>query len=85
VRWVGFKDPYSGVTDVYLDGKQVQAVDDYAAASQPQAVLYSVTGLPAATHEFALVVTGQKNSSAKQAWIWVDAFESESSGTSPVC
>jgi len=74
-KWIGYKDPWSGIANVYVDGVLKAAVDTYSADSQAQAVLYSITGLSSMSHTVTIEVTGTRSASAKGLWIWVDAFE----------
>jgi hypothetical protein len=74
-KWIGYRDQYTGIANVYVDGVLLQQLDGYAPGGQPQAVMYYVTGLSAGPHTLSIEVTGQKNSAATQAWVWVDAFE----------
>jgi Beta-propeller repeat len=76
VRWIGYKDPWSGIANVYVDGVLKVQIDTYATTDQIQAVLYSTTGLSAGSHTLTIEVTGTRNSSAKGLWVWIDAFES---------
>ncbi|HEY2384666.1 MAG TPA: SBBP repeat-containing protein [Terriglobia bacterium] len=81
-RWIGYKDAWSGIANVYVDGVLKTTVDDYSASDQAQAVLYTISGLAAGTHTLAVEVSGNKNPSAQADWIWVDAFDYASNGTS---
>jgi hypothetical protein len=80
VSWIGFKGPQAGRARVFLDGTRVATIDAYAPAEQLHAVLYSTSGLAAATHTLAIEVTGGKHSSATANYVVVDAFDVESSG-----
>jgi hypothetical protein len=84
VRWIGYRDRYSGIADVYLDGTLVLNVDSYAPTSKAQAVQYVMTGLVPGNHTLVVEATGQKNRSAVQAWVWLDAFEYVSPPPPPV-
>src|SRR5207237_7936614 len=46
VRWLGYRDRWSGIANVYLDGVLQRQVDTYSASAQAQAVVFSATGLP---------------------------------------
>lgn len=81
-NWIGYRDEWSGIGRVYVDGTAVQDVDTYASPAQAQAVLYSIDGLPAGAHTLEIEVTGQVGPQSADAWVWVDAFEAvDSSGS----
>lgn len=77
VKWIGFKGPWAGIGEVYLDGTLKATVDTYAPIEQAQVVLYSVSGLPAGSHTIRIRVTGTWSSSSSSAWVVVDAFDVE--------
>jgi hypothetical protein len=58
-----------------VDGEAKTTVDTYLSPSEASAVLYNIGGLAAGPHSLTIEVTGTRNSSAKAAWIWVDAFD----------
>ena len=74
-RWIGFKDPWSGIAKVYVDGVLQAQIDTYAAAQQAQSIIYTTPALPSGTHTLAVEVTDTHSASAQSAWVWVDAFE----------
>lgn len=75
VRWIGFKAPWGGIAQVYLDGALQATVDSYAASEQAQAGMYSATGLPAGAHVITIKVTGAWNPAGCCSWVVVDAFD----------
>jgi hypothetical protein len=75
VKWIGYRDPWSGIAKVYLDGVLKATIDTYSASAQAQAAQYAVSGLTNATHTVAIVATGQHDSKSAGAWVWVDAFD----------
>ena len=75
VRWIGLRDPWSGIAKVYIDGVLRGSVDNYNATSQPQSILFQASGLAAQDHTLRIEVTGTRASASGGAWIWVDAFE----------
>jgi len=75
VQWIGYRDPWSGIAQVYLDGALQGTIDTYSADTQAQAVLYSLSGLSNGSHDLTLLVTGTRNARSGGAWVWVDAFE----------
>ena len=74
VSWVGYRDEWSGIANVYLDGVSKGSVDTYSPGSEAQATLYSVTNLANASHTLAIQVTGTRNPASAGSWVWVDAF-----------
>jgi hypothetical protein len=83
VQWIGYRDPWSGIAQVYLDGVLKGTIDTYSASSQAQAVVYSLSGLSNASHNLMLVATGTRNANSGGAWVWVDAFDVSVTSTSP--
>lgn len=81
VRWIGYRDPWSGIAQVYLDGALKGTIDTYSASEQAQAVLYSSNRLSNASHKLTIVVTGKHDASSAGAWVWVDAFDVSRSST----
>lgn len=75
--WIGYRDEWSGIANVYVDGVFQGEVDTYATPTRAQAVIYRVTGLPPGRHSLIIEVTGRKNPESAAGWIWVDAFELE--------
>jgi hypothetical protein len=75
VKWIGFSDPWSGIAQVYLDGKLVTTIDTYSATQTAQATQYSVSGLSNGAHTLTIAATGNHNAQSGGAWVWVDAFD----------
>jgi len=75
VKWIGYRDAWSGIANVYIDGVLKSQVDTYAAPAQAQAVNFTITGLSSGHHTITVEATGTKDKSAISAWIWVDAFD----------
>jgi trimeric autotransporter adhesin len=75
VSWIGYRDEWSGVARVYLDGVEKMTVDTYLAPSKPRTTLYTITNLAPGAHTLTIEATGARSESAKAAWIWVDAFD----------
>ncbi|MBK5256238.1 MAG: hypothetical protein JJE39_09425 [Vicinamibacteria bacterium] len=74
VTWLGYRDEWSGIADVLLDGRLRATVDTYSTPAQPQAVLYAVSGLRDGPHTLTIRPTGRRHPSSGGAWIWVDGF-----------
>jgi hypothetical protein len=75
VNWIGYRDEWSGIAKVTLDGVFVANVDTFLSPARSQAVTYSLTNLSAGTHTLTIEVSGLKNASSQGYWVWVDAFD----------
>ena len=75
VSWTAYRDEWSGVARVYVDGEAKTTIDNYLSPSQARMVLYSIGGLPSGAHSLTIEATGTRNSSSKGSWVWVDAFD----------
>src|SRR5262249_19131134 len=75
VTWVGYKDAWSGIANVYVDGALKGTADLYSPSDTAQASLYTVTGLVSGSHTLVIEVAGQRNPLSAGLWIWVDAFD----------
>jgi alpha-amylase len=75
ISWIAYRDEWSGIARVYIDGQLQSTTDDYQSPTQTRTVLYNVGGLPRGSHTLEIEVTGTRNSSSKGSWIWVDAFD----------
>ena len=72
ITWLGVKDGWAGLANVYFDGR-MQVVDSYGSGGYQQA-LFSVRGLPAGAHTLSIEVTHERNSRTEGSWVWIDAF-----------
>lgn len=75
MSWIGYSDPWSGIAQVYVDGVLKATVDTYSAVEATQKVQYSVSNLTNGPHTLTILATGQQDSAAAQAWVWVNAFD----------
>ena len=75
ISWIAYRDEWSGIARVYLDGEMKTSIDTYLAPSQARSVLYNVGGLTPGTHSLVIEATGTRNASSKGSWVWVDAFD----------
>ena len=75
VSWIGFRGPWAGIADVFVDGGFAARVDLYAPTEAVQATVFSAAGLAAGTHTLRIDVTGEKNPSSTSAFVMVDAFD----------
>jgi len=74
VSWIGYRDEWSGIALVRVDGVVKGTVDMYAAPGLARTPLYTINGLPNGTHTLTIEVTGTKVAASAGSWIWVDAF-----------
>lgn len=75
ISWIGYRDEWSGLARVYVDGEAKTTIDNYRSPAEARAVLYHIDGLARGPHSLTIEVTGTRNSNAKAPWIWIDAFE----------
>jgi len=75
VSWLAYRDEWSGIARVYVDGELKSTIDGYLSPSKAQTTLYAVGNLAPGTHTLAIEATGTRNESSKGAWIWLDAFD----------
>ncbi len=75
VHWIGYRDEWSGIARIYVDGVLAGTVDTYASPAEAQATLFSMEGLAAGDHTLEIRVTGERSGASGGAWVWVDAFE----------
>lgn len=74
VSWIGYRDEWSGIADVVLDGRLRTTVDTYSSPARAQAVVFTIDGLSEGTHRLTIQPTGRRRPASGGAWIWVDAF-----------
>src|SRR5437762_4706111 len=75
VTWKGYRDEWSGIANVYVDGVLKATIDTYASPSKAQTPIYSIAGLTRASHTLTIEATQTNNSSSGGAWVWIDVFE----------
>jgi hypothetical protein len=74
INWIAYRDEWSGIARVYLDGVEKSTIDNYLSPAG-QRVVYSIGGLPSGSHSLTVEVTGSHNQSSKGSWVWLDAFD----------
>ena len=79
--WIAYLDEWSGIAKVYVDGVDKGTVDTYRSSQQAQSKQYTVSGLASGTHTLTIEVAGQRNAASGGLWVWVDAFEVISGGS----
>jgi hypothetical protein len=75
ITWIGYRDEWSGIANVYLDGTLKGTMDTYSPNPLPRTAVYAINGLSNASHSLTITVTGAHNSKSGGNWIWVDAFD----------
>lgn len=75
VSWIGYRDQWSGIAGVYIDGTFQAEIDTYAPSGDAQARIYTLSGLPPGTHTLSIEATGRRSPASGGAWVWVDALE----------
>ncbi|HYR86779.1 MAG TPA: hypothetical protein VE422_22015 [Terriglobia bacterium] len=75
VAWISYRDEWSGLARIILDGELKATMDTYLSPARAQTAPYIVQGLTPGTHTLRIEVMGTKNESSNGAWIWVDAFD----------
>ena len=78
VSWIGYRDVHSGIATVSIDGAARAELDTYTPVAQPQAVVYTLSGLAAGDHTLDIGVAGRHHPLALGDWVWIDAFETPS-------
>ena len=73
--WIGYRDQWSGIAQVYVDGVLQATIDTYASPAQAQSVVYTVQGLTEGNHTLAIQVVGTHDAASGGSWVWVDAFD----------
>ena len=72
ISWLGVKDGWSGLANVYLDGK-MDVIDTYGAGGYQQA-LFTARGLSSGAHTLSIEVTHERGNRTEGSWVWIDAF-----------
>ena len=72
ISWIGVKDNWSGLANVYLDGEMV-VVDTFGDNAYQQ-VLYGAHSLTAGPHTLSIEVLHERDSRTQGSWVWIDAF-----------
>jgi uncharacterized protein (TIGR03437 family) len=75
ITWMGYRDEWSGLAQVFVDGALQATVDTYLTPFQAQTPIYSLTGLAPGTHVLSIVATGTHSAASAGSWVWVDAFQ----------
>lgn len=84
ISWIAYRDQYSGIARVYLDGELRSLVDTYLLPAQGQAPAYAINNLPPGVHSLTIEVTGTRNALSEGSWVWIDAFDVPGDGPASV-
>jgi O-glycosyl hydrolase len=76
VSLVGRQTANSGKADIYIDGTQQTTIDNYKSSTLYRVPFYRKTGLASGSHTVKVVVSGTKNTSASDYYIYIDSIES---------
>ena len=82
VTWMGYRDQWSGLAQVFIDGNLQTTVDTYLNPSQAQTSTWSMSGLSPGQHVLDIVATGTNDGVSGGSWVWVDALQVSGSVTS---
>ena len=74
--WVGYRDEWSGIATIRVDGVVKGTVDTYSSPQQAEAAMYTISGLSNTHHTLTIEATGTHNASSAGSWVWVDALVS---------
>jgi hypothetical protein len=75
IRLVATKEANRGKSDVYIDGVFDVTLDQYSATTYYQQEIYTKAGLTSGAHTIKVVCKGQKNASATDYYVCIDAFK----------
>jgi hypothetical protein len=75
IRWIAYRDAWSGIASVYVDGVLRATVDTWVPVDFPQTTGFDIGGLNPGQHSLTISVTGTHNLLSGGSWIWVDAFD----------
>ena len=75
IAWLAYRDEWSGLARVLLDGELKSTIDTYLLPGQARTAAYRVEGLTPGNHSLTIEVTGTHNQRSGGAWVWLDAFD----------
>jgi hypothetical protein len=81
VTWMAYRDEWSGLAQVFIDGVLQSTVDTYMSPSKAQTPAFSMSGLAPGTHVLKIVAMGTHGAASAGSWIWVDGFQVSGSVT----
>ncbi|KDQ60917.1 glyoxal oxidase [Jaapia argillacea MUCL 33604] len=74
IEWFGNMDKFHGISQVYVDGKQIQEVDAWNPVKMRQQRLFWTFGLPEGKHTLKIVNTGRKREASNGNLLDIDAL-----------
>jgi hypothetical protein len=75
ISWVGYRDEWSGMARVFIDGALRTTIDSYLSPPRARMTLYTINNLSAGAHTLRIEATGTRNESSRGSWIWIDSFD----------
>ena len=75
ISWVAYRDEWSGIARVIMDGASVTLIDTFASPAEAKSGAFRVNNLAPGIHTLTIEVTGTRNPDSGGSWIWVDAFD----------
>jgi hypothetical protein len=75
IRWIGARSTDGGIAHVYLDGKQVDAIDQYAPSWEAATACFQATDLAYAPHTITIEASGAANAKSTGQYVHVDALD----------
>lgn len=75
VRWIGMSSPSGGIATVKLDGIVVASVNQYSSTTRYKRTMFERTGLSKSPHTLEVIVSGKRDSRARDKRAFVDAFD----------
>src|SRR5687768_14030121 len=81
ITWLGMKDGWAGLANVFLDGTMT-VVDTYGDGGYQQPI-FMARGLAAGPHTLSIEVTHERDSQTQGSWVWIDAFIIENGSPLP--
>jgi hypothetical protein len=84
ISWIAYRDQWSGLASVILDGRPMGTIDTYLSPGLADTAVYSVAGLAPGNHSLTIQVLGTRNPVSGGNWVWLDAFDvGPTAGTPP--
>jgi len=75
ISWIAYRDEWSGIARVILDGTEETLIDTFASPAEAKAAAFTVGNLQSGIHTLTIEVTGTRNPDSGGSWIWIDAFD----------
>ena len=72
ITWLGVKDGWAGLANVYLDGTMT-VVDTYGPGGYQQPI-FAARGLSSGPHTLSIEVTHERGAQTQGSWVWIDSF-----------